>query len=156
MKSVQKIDPVYIVGGVIVAALLAFNAPSQLGAMQQQRNLAQGISQQNQALQIKARLANADSERRSQLASERYNAGCQMTVGSNDPTKFAAIQQDKPVLDGTTKAPLGDGTVVCDLTGQTAVIKGGVASELAFATDRQVIRDAMKRYGDVQYSAPGQ
>jgi len=156
MKLTQNIDPVYIVGGIIVAGLLAVNAPSQLGAIQQQRNLAQGISQQNQELQIKARLANADSERRSQLAVERYNAGCQMTVGSNDPGKFAAIQQHKPVLDGTTGAPLGDGTVVCDLTGQTAVIKEGVASELAFSSDRQVIRDAMKRYGDVKYSAPGQ
>lgn len=156
MKITQNVDPVYIVGGLIVAGLLALNAPSQFGVMQHQRNLAQGISQQNQELQIKARLANADSERRSQLAAERFNAGCQMTVGSNDPTKFAAIQQDKPVLDATTEAPLGDGVVVCDSTGQTAVIKGGVASELAFATDRQVIRDAMKRYGNVQYSAPQQ
>lgn len=157
MKSLTgNIDPVYLVGGVIVAGLLALNAPSQFGAMQQQRNLAQGINQQNQELQIKARLANADSQRRSELAKDRYNAGCQMTVGSNDPGRFAAIQQDKPVLDGTTQAPLGDGVVVCDLTGQTAVIKNGVASELAFATDRQVIRDAMKRYGNVQYAAPQQ
>jgi hypothetical protein len=156
MKLTQNIDPVYIVGGLIVAGLLAMNAPSQLSNMTQQRNLAQGISQQNQELQIKARLANADSQRRSELAKDRYNAGCQMTVGSNDPTKFAAIQQDKPVLDATTEAPLGDGVVVCDSTGQTAVIKEGVASELAFATDRQVIRDAMKRYGNVQYAAPQQ
>ncbi len=156
MKVTQNIDPVYIVGGIIVAGLLALNAPSQLSSMTQQRDLAQGISQQNQELQIKARLANADSERRSQLAKDRYNSGCQMTVASNDLGKFAAIQQDKPVLDGTTQAPLGDGVVVCDLTGQTAVIKGGVASELAFATDRQVIRDAMKRYGNVQYAAPQQ
>lgn len=151
-----NIDPVYLLGGVIVAGLLALNAPSQFGAMQQQRNLAQGISQQNQELQIKARLANADSERRSLLAKERYDAGCQMTVGSNDKTRFAAIQQDKPVLDGTTEAPLSDGTIVCDLTGQTAVIENGVASNLAFSTDRQPIRDAMKRYGNVQYAAPQQ
>jgi hypothetical protein len=156
MKTVQGIDPVYIVGGLIVAALLVFNAPSQFATMQQQRNLAQGISQQNQQLQIKARLANADSERRSEIAKTRYAAGCQMTVATNDPGKFAAIQQDKPVLDGTTGAPLGDGTVVCDLTGQTAVIENGVASNLAFSSDRQVIRDAMKRYGNVQYAAPGQ
>lgn len=156
MKSVQNIDPVYIVGGLIVAALLAFNAPSQLKSMNQQRDLAQGISQQNQALQIKARLANANSERQAIQAKQRYDDGCQMTVASNDLSKFAAIQQDKPVLDATTQAPLGDGTVVCDQTGQTAVIENGVASNLAFSSDRQVIRDAMKRYGDVKYSAPGQ
>lgn len=156
MKTIPNIDPVYIVGGLAVAALLAFNAPSQLGAMQQQRNLAQGISQQNQELQIKARLANADSERRAEMAKNRYAAGCQMTTASNEPSKFAAIQQDKPVLDATTRAPLGDGTIVCDHTGQTAVIRAGVAQDLAFSPDRQVIRDAMARYGDVQYAAPGQ
>jgi hypothetical protein len=156
MKTVAGIDPVYAVFGVLTLGLLAMNAPSQIAVMNQQRDLAQGISHQNQELQIKARLANADSERRSGLAKDRYDAGCQMTVGSNDKTRFAAIQQDKPVLDGTTGAPLGDGVVVCDLTGQTAVIKGGVASELAFSTDRQPIRDAMARYGNVQYSAPQQ
>jgi hypothetical protein len=156
MKTLRDIDPVYLTGGVIALALIAMNAPSQLSAMNRQRELAQEITQQNQELQIKARLANADSERRSELAAQRYRAGCQMVVATNDPSKFAAIQQDKPVLDGTTGAPLGDGTVVCDLTGQTAVIKESVASELAFSTDRQVIRDAMKRYGNVQYSAPGQ
>ena len=156
MKVTQNIDPVYLVGGVIVAGLLAMNAPSQLSSMTQQRNLVQGISQQNQELQIKAQLANADSERRSKLAAERFNAGCQMTVGSNAPDKFAAIQEGKPVLDGTTGAPLGNSVVVCDLTGLTAVIENGVASNLAFSSDRQVIRDAMKRYGDVKYSAPQQ
>lgn len=50
MKSVQNIHPVCIVGGLIVTALLAFNAPNQLKSMNQQRDLAQGISQQNQAL----------------------------------------------------------------------------------------------------------
>jgi hypothetical protein len=156
MKSVQKIDPVYIAGGLIVAALLAFNAPSQLKSMNQQRNLAQSISQQNQEQQIKARLANANSERQAVQAKQRYDAGCQMTVASNDLSKFAAIQQDKPVLDATTQAPLSDGAVVCSMDGMTAIIRGGVATDLAFSSDRQVIRDAMKRYGNVEYAAPQQ
>jgi hypothetical protein len=156
MKTVQGIDPVYIIGGLIVAALLAMNAPSQFAMMQQQRNLAQGISQQNQESQIKARLANADSERRSQLAQERFKAGCQMTVATNDPTKFAAIQEGQPVLDATTGAPLSNSVVVCSSDGMTAVIENGVASNLAFSTDRQVIREAMRRYANVQYAAPGQ
>jgi len=157
MKALPgNIDPIYIVGGLIVVGLLAMNAPSHLSSMTQQRNLAQGISQQNQELQIKARLANADSERRSALAKVRYDGGCQMLVGTNDPTKFAAIQENQPVLDGTTGAPLGNSVIVCDQTGLTAVIENGVASNLAFSSDRQVIRDAMQRYGNVQYSAPQQ
>jgi hypothetical protein len=156
MKTAQNIDPVYIVGGLLVGALLIFNAPAQLQSMQQQRQLAQGLSQANQEAQIKARLANADSERRSQLAKQRYESGCQMTVASNAPDKFAAIQQDKPVLDGATKAPLPDSLVVCDHTGMTAVIRDGVAQDLAFLPDRQAIRDAMKRYEGAQYSAPKQ
>jgi len=79
-----------------------------------------------------------------------------MLVGTNDPTKFAAIQEGKPVLDGTTGAPLGNSVIVCDQTGLTAVIENGVASNLAFSADRQVVRDAMTRYGNVQYSAPQQ
>jgi len=156
MKLTRHIDPVYIVGGLLVTALLAFNAPSQLKGMNQQRNLAQNISQQNQEQQIKARLANANSERQAITAKQRYVAGCQMTVASNDLSKFAAIQQDKPVLDATTQAPLSDGVVVCSMDGMTAIIRGGVATDLAFSSDRQVIRDAMKRYGDVQYAAPQQ
>jgi hypothetical protein len=156
MKRAHNIDPVYLVGGVLVAALLAFNAPTQLQGMSQQRNLAQSLSQQNQEMQIKARLANANAERQSITAKQRYNAGCQMTVASNDLSKFAAIQQDKPVLDATTQAPLSDGVVVCSMDGMTAIIRGGVATDLAFSSDRQVIRDAMKRYGDVQYAAPQQ
>jgi hypothetical protein len=156
MKTTQKPDPVYLVGGAIVLGILAFNAPVQIATMQQQRHLAQQISQANQEAQIKARLANADSERRSQLAQERFKAGCQMTVASNSPNKFAAIQQGKPVLDATTGAPLGDGVVVCSMDGNTAVIRNGVAQDLAFSSDRQVIRDAMKRYDGVQYAAPQQ
>jgi hypothetical protein len=156
MKLTQNIDPVYLVGGLIVAVLLAFNAPSQLKGMSQQRNLAQSISQQNQEMQIKARLANANSERQAVTAKQRYIAGRQMTVASNDLSKFAAIQQDKPVLDATTQAPLSDGVVVCSMDGMTAIIRGGVATDLAFSSDRQVIRDAMKRYGNVEYAAPKQ
>jgi hypothetical protein len=156
MKTSQNIDPVYVVGGLIVAALLAFNAPSQLATMQQQRQLAQGISQQNQELQIKARLANADSERRSKLAKERFDSGCQMLVATSNPSKFADIQENQPVLDGATGFPLSNGIVVCGLTGQTAVIRDGVAKDLAFLPDRQAIRDAMKRYEGAQYSAPKQ
>jgi hypothetical protein len=156
MKLTQNIDPVYLVGSLIVAGLLAFNAPSQLKSMSQQRNLAQSISQQNQEMQIKARLANANSERQAVTAQQRYIAGCQMTVASNDLSKFAAIQQDKPVLDATTQAPLSDGVVVCSMDGMTAIIRGGVATDLAFSSDRQVIRDAMKRYGNVEYAAPKQ
>jgi hypothetical protein len=156
MKLTQNIDPVYLVGGLVVAVLLAFNAPSQLKGMSQQRNLAQSISQQNQEMQIKARLANANSERQAVTAKQRYIAGCQMTVASNDLSKFAAIQQDKPVLDATTQAPLSDGVVVCSMDGMTAIIRGGVATDLAFSSDRQVIRDAMKRYGNVEYAAPKQ
>jgi hypothetical protein len=156
MKISQNIDPVYIVGGVIVATLLVLNAPSQMATMQQQRQLAQGLSQANQEAQIKARLANADTERRSLIAKQRYEAGCQMTFAQSDPGKFAAIQQDRPVLDGATGAPLPDSVVVCDLTGMTAVIRKGVAQDLAFLPDRQAIRDAMKRYEGAQYSAPKQ
>jgi hypothetical protein len=156
MKAIQNIDPVHIVGGLIVAALLAMNAPAQLQTMQQQRQLAQGLSQQNQDAQIKARLANADSERRSALAKQRYDAGCQMLVNLNQPDKFAAIQEGKPVVDGSTGHPLANSTVVCDQTGMTAVIRDGVAQDLAFLPDREPIREAMKRYEGAQYSAPKQ
>jgi hypothetical protein len=156
MKTIQKPDPVYLIGGAIVLVILALNAPSQIATMQQQRQLAQTISQQNQELQIKARLANADAERRSALAKTRYDNGCQMVFASSSPEKFTAIQQGKPVLDGATLAPLGDGTIVCDMTGQTAIIRNGIADDLAFSSDRQVIRDAMKRYEGAQYIAPQQ
>jgi hypothetical protein len=46
--------------------------------------------------------------------------------------------------------------VICDLTGQTAIIRNGVADDLAFLPDRQPIRDAMERYKDAQYNAPKQ
>jgi hypothetical protein len=156
MRSTKGIDPVYAVVGVIVLALLATNAPTQLASINQQRQLASAISQQNQIDQIKARLANADSQRRSALAKQRYEAGCQMVFATSDPSKFAAIQQGKPVYDGVTRHPLSDGLVICDLTGQTAIIRNGVADDLAFLPDRQPIRDAMERYKDAQYNAPKQ
>lgn len=115
MKSLPRnIDPVYIIGGLIVAVFLALNGRENLATMQQQQQQAKAIAQQNQQAEMKARLATASSQRQAETAKERYDAGCQMVFASNDPTKFAAIQQNQPVLDATTGYPIPDGSVVCD------------------------------------------
>lgn len=157
MKSLPtNIDPVYIVGGLVVAGFLALNGGDNIKSMQQSQSVARAIAQQNQSAEMKARLASASADRQGGVAKARYEAGCQMTVATNAPDKFAAIQEGKPVLDGATGAPLANGTVVCDLTGNTAIIANGIADNFAFSPDRQVIRDAMKRYEGAHYNAPGQ
>jgi hypothetical protein len=156
MKSIKNIDPIYLVGGAVVLIALAINAPSNFTAMQQNQATARAIAQSNQEAELRARLASASAQRQAEVAKQRYQDGCQMTFASNAPGNFAAIQQGKPVLDGTTGAPIADGAVVCDSVGITAIIRDGVASSIAFSPDRQVIRDAMKRYQDAQYRAPGQ
>lgn len=157
MKSLPRnIDPVYVVGGLIVAVFLALNGRENLATMQQQQQQAKAIAQANQQAEMKARLATASSQRQAETAKERYDSGCQMVFAQNDPNKFAAIQQGRAVLDATTGYPIPDGSVVCDTVGNTAIIANGVADNLAFSPDREVIRAAMKRYADAQYAAPQQ
>ncbi len=156
MKSIRNIDPIYLVGVAIVLIALAVNGKDNLTAMQQSQATARAIAQQNQQTEMEARLASASAQRQAEVAKQRYEAGCQMTFASNAPGNFAAIQQGKPVVDATTGAPIADGAVVCDSVGITAIIRNGVADSIAFSPDRQVIRDAMKRYQDAQYRAPGQ
>jgi len=157
MKSLPaNIDPIYLIAAAVVAAALYLNGGENFKAMQQSQASARLISRTNQDSEMKAKLASASADRQSAVAKERYTDGCQMTVATNSPNQFAAIQQGKPVLDGATGAPLPDGVVVCDLIGSTAIISGGVADSFAFSSDRQVIRDAMKRYEGASYNAPKQ
>jgi len=157
MKStIANIDPIYLIGAVAVAAALYLNGGENFKAMQQSQASARLIAQTNQASEMKAKLASASADRQSEVAMKRYADGCQMLFASNDPSKFVSIQESKPVLDGTTGAPIGSGAIVCDLTGMTAIIANGVADSLAFSSDRQVIRDAMKRYEGASYNAPKQ
>lgn len=155
MKT-PKIDPLYAVCAAGLLIVAATSAPGKIQEFTQQRQMAASLQAQNQAEQIKARLANADSQRRSQLAVDRFKAGCQMVFAGADPSKFTAIGEGKPVFDPTTNQPVSDGVVLCDQTGQTAVIRDGVAQDLAFATDRQVVADAMQRYQGAEYAAPQQ
>jgi hypothetical protein len=155
-KTVWKIDPIYFVGALIVGGFLALNGRDNLATMQNQQATAKAIAIENQQAEMKARLATASSQRQAETAKARYEAGCQMVFASNDPSRFTSIQQDRPVLDGATRHPIPDGSVVCDQNGNTAIIANEVASNLAFSPDREVIRVAMKRYSDAQYSAPQQ
>jgi hypothetical protein len=156
MKLPRNIDPVYLIGGAIVLGAIALNGGDNFKAMQQSQATARTIATQNQSAEMKARLASASADRQGETAKKRYEAGCQMTFASNDMGKFAAIQEGKPVLDASTGAPIANGAVVCDQIGMTAIIANGVADSVAFSPDRQVIRDAMQRYQDARYQAPGQ
>jgi glutamate-1-semialdehyde aminotransferase len=149
-----KIDPVYTLGGLFLFGLFALNGRDNLSAMQQQQSLLRATTLQNQQSEMQAKLASASAQRKAAIAQKRYEDGCQMVFASNAPGNFASIQDKRPVLDNYTTAVLPDGVIVCDHTGMTAIIRNGVADDLAFASDRQVVRDAMKRYADAQYSAP--
>jgi hypothetical protein len=148
--------PVWEVGLDEYELFLALNGGDNFKAMQQSQATARTIATQNQSAEMKARLASASADRQGETAKKRYEAGCQMTFASNDLGKFAAIQEGKPVLDAATGAPIANGAVVCDQIGMTAIIANGVADSVAFSPDRQVIRDAMQRYQDARYQAPGQ
>lgn len=110
------------------------------------------IASQNQQIQIQR-----EEISQAQLAESRYERGCTLTVAMSSPKDLVSIQTGEPVMDRTTKKPLPNGTVVCDFNGNTAVIKGGVASNLAFTGNRELAYQQLKkvRGAKVFYYVPG-
>ncbi|MBE9030434.1 hypothetical protein IQ266_11895 [filamentous cyanobacterium LEGE 11480] len=105
-------------------------------------------------------LAAQESQAKSadQIAQQHYKAGCQMLITRNPQGKpiFATIPIGQPALNATTGIPFADHSIFCDHTGTTVLVKDGIfhPSTVAFSRNRQVIRDAMQRYSNVQYEAP--
>ncbi|MBP0006207.1 MAG: hypothetical protein J7642_21235 [Cyanobacteria bacterium SBC] len=78
-----------------------------------------------------------EAEASAAIAEQRYAAGCTKIVATRDRTKFAVIQEGFPVLDSATGGTVPAGAVICDPTGNTAVLKDidgdGIAEATALA-----------------------
>jgi hypothetical protein len=161
MKTqIPNIDPVYAVGGAVALAMVIFNGPQALRDMSANRAAVSAIIQANQAVERQAKLDTGSAERQNEIAVSRYKAGCQM-VFTRDRRSFVALQNGQPILDPVTNAPMPPGGTFCDGIGYTGIVgPDGKITSIAFASDRQVIADAVKRYttwnSQPNYNAPAQ
>jgi hypothetical protein len=166
MNLLGKISPIQLIGGGLLLYLAITQGSRNLGDYTTQ---AQIIGTQRKAAQLEqAQLLTAQEKAKAQdaIALERYKAGCVMVFapqsdGITPTNQFAGIIEGKPVMDGNRPGvALSDGVQVCDSNGLTGVIANRVVTQTAFTSDRQVVADAMRRFGydsgDAQYNAPKQ
>lgn len=86
-------------------------------------------------------------EQQARIAEARYSRGCKFVTASLNPGKFTTLSENSPVIDAVRGTPLPPGMVVCDASGNTAIIKdlgqGPVATDFAFTGKMQAVNDAI-------------
>lgn len=146
MQDFIKQNPVTAGGGVLLLLMVALNS----GQIKQNQQFSAELKAERMEMSQKQALLSAqqqDVSAKAEIANARYESGCILVVSSGDPTKSAAIQQERPVLDGATGHPLSDGSVVCDPFGTTAIIMGQVASQIAYTGDMEVVKARIAEMG---------
>ncbi|MBA3920312.1 MAG: hypothetical protein H0X31_00845, partial [Nostocaceae cyanobacterium] len=101
------------------------------------------------------------AKERAAIAIQRYRDGCTIVVAVSSPKDLATLTKGEPVLDRTTKNPLPEGTVVCDINGNTAILKANsqgvpVADDFAFTGNRELALSLVRKIhgAKVFYNTP--
>jgi hypothetical protein len=85
---------------------------------------------------------------RAKLAESRYQQGLVFVSDPNNPSVLTTISEGKAVgqAGSTTGATVPDGTIVGDINGNTGVIRGGVATDVAFTGNTAIVQAAYQRH----------
>ena len=119
-----------LIGAAVPVSLLAVGVVS--AAFDSDRQERQAIARDTAQATVQQRLETAQAEARAALAEARYQGPC-----TYNP--HGAIAEGMAFV-GENGAPLPDGTTVCDATGGTAVVQGGVATDLARTANTAVVQ----------------
>lgn len=119
-----------LIGAVVPVGLLAIGIVTS--AFDSDRQERQTMARNTAQATVQQRLETAQSEARAALAESRYQGPCLYV-------SHGAIAEGMAFV-GDNGAPLPDGTTVCDATGGTAVMRGGVAADLARTGNQAVVR----------------
>ncbi len=120
---------------------------------------ARKIAQMNAAKDMELRLSQQQAQMQSEIAIERYQAGCVLVVTKEDPNTFTSLSEGQPVIDSKRETPLPAGTIVCDANGNTGkIVKSDrgeeVVGEMAFTGNAQIVSSARQRASQVRYVLP--
>ena len=118
----------------------------------------QRTTQENSAKEWQLLASQQSLQSRSEIAEQRYQAGCIMVVATNSPDQLTALEEGQPIIDAARNRPLSPGAVVCDGFGNTGVIVSNEAGEpvvgkMAFTGNATLIEAAKNRVNK-KYSLP--
>lgn len=134
------------IGGVAVAVVcVAFSIPGMVENFQDMRAVSRRI-QQDAAQQQRLAAQQEASEALAQIANERYE-NC-LFVKVPDKNTLISIAPGIQVLDTETRLPIAQGTVVCDISGNTGIVgREGWVTDVAFTGNRKAVQEAIARSG---------
>ncbi len=121
------------------------------------------LQQQTEAeIQTKAKLRQLEAERvarEDEIALQRYKSNCRVPTNGNG--QGIAIAPGMALKDPTTNLDIPDGVLICDSSGNTGVMSGGIVTQFArlySTTPKQVLdpQGFRRFYKDVQPAAPPQ
>jgi hypothetical protein len=140
------------VGGSIgaVALLLFISWPGIQQSLKTTSLVRDKASEQSAQLELQK----LDEERllaESDIADQRLQTYCTDFVFSqSDSGRMAAVSEGLRVLDPVTKQPLAEGSIICDVTGRTAIVRGGILTDVKVSRNPnrlQLIQTALQAKG---------
>ena len=158
-KHIRRHATEYIfVGIACVTAIFGHDdIQRQMNTLSADRSRISDLASQTRQLEESA----VSAKERAAIAIQRYKDGCTIVVVANSPRNLASLVKGQPVLDRISKAYLPSGTVVCDVNGNTAILKNNasgipVADDFAFTGDRQLALNLIRkiRGARVYYNTP--
>jgi hypothetical protein len=107
------------------------------------RDANMALVSQNRMLETSQRA----TEKSAEIAKQRFESGCVPVASPADRTIPIAPTEGQTIVDPTTGEPLPEGSVLCYITGHTAILRASksgvpVVSEIAFTGDIEPVRKA--------------
>ena len=135
--------------GTIALIAIATSIPNSLRQFDQMQLVSSEI-QRNAIEQQRLEAQQEALAERAKIAEERYQTGC-LLIQLRERNTLISLAQGMPVVDSKTGNAIPPGTVVCDFSGNTAVMTAvdgkSLAQDLAFTGNRTIIQKAIERSG---------
>ncbi len=144
-----KRNPIESTGIGFTLVCLACSIPGMVQQFQEMGTVSRTI-QRSAIDQQRLEAQQAALAERAKIADDRYRDGC-LLIQKQGQNTLIAISQGMPVVDSQTGQPLPPNTVICDFTGNTAVMAWNgtavVTTDVAFTGNRELINQAIARSG---------
>lgn len=116
-----KRRPLLYLGGGLALLQVGLSSPD-INAQMEAREQMQAVRQSERQEQSRMILAAKARQERSDIALQRYQAGCLRMINRDNDNNPIAIKEGDMPLDYYNDVPLSPGTVVCDSYGTTGVV----------------------------------
>ena len=139
----------WVGGSLLMLVSIVFGGIDNIKTMNAEGDRLSSIRQQNQSKASSMMLIQNSVETDAEFAESLFRTGCTFLVATEDPTIAITLSPGEPVLDSHTGRPLPDGHVVCDTSGNAAVIANGVipVEGIVFTGNKEVVRQSMLNQG---------